>query len=199
MSFQSPDVSELSSKDRIISQFQTPSDSPGPGDRLVQDLLAVEKQARYHPPTDQFQQLLGSWQLRFVTGTKKVRQQAGVVLGSGQYLPNWVKIRLSYEADTDNRGRMINQVSVGALTLVVSGPCRWQSPRNLLAFDFTHLAIRLGGFNLFQGFLGNGKEREDRFFQSSIGKQAFFVFFLLEERVIAARGKGGGLAIWAKT
>ncbi|MEB3227220.1 MAG: hypothetical protein VKJ27_02465, partial [Synechocystis sp.] len=141
----------------------------------------------------------GTWQLRFVTGTKKVRQRAGVVLGAGQYLPNWVGITLAYEADSATTGRMINRVSLGALTFVVSGPCCWQSPRNLLAFDFTHLEITLGLLKLFQGYLGNGAEREAKFFQSSIGKQAFFVFFLLEERVIAARGKGGGLALWVKT
>ncbi|MGA1621874.1 MAG: hypothetical protein ACO36E_03990 [Synechocystis sp.] len=192
-------MSELSPQERLVSQFQTPTSPPVPGDRLITDLLAVEKQARYHPPSDQFQQLLGTWQLRFVTGTKKVRQRAGVVLGAGQYLPNWVGITLAYEADSATTGRMINRVSLGALTLVVSGPCRWQSPRNLLAFDFTRLEITLGLLKLFQGYLGNGAEREAKFFQSSIGKQAFFVFFLLEERVIAARGKGGGLALWVKT
>ena len=189
-------MSELTARDRLISQFKTPTSPPVPGEQLIADLLAVEKQARYHPPADNFAQLLGSWQLRFVTGTKKVRQRTGVVLGSGQYLPSWVGITLAYEADSATTGRMINRVSLGGLTLIVSGPCRWQSPRNLLAFDFTRLEIKLGRLRLFQGFLGKGAEREARFFQSSIGKQAFFVFFLIEERVIAARGKGGGLAIW---
>ena len=191
-------MSELTAKDRLISQFQTPDSPRIPGDHLIADLLAVEKQARYQPPADHFAQLLGSWQLRFVTGTKKVRQRAGVVLGSGQYLPNWIKINLTYEADSETTGRMINRVNLGGLTLIVSGPCRWQSPRNLLAFDFTRLEIKVGMLKLFQGFLGKGAEREAQFFQSSIGKQAFFVFFLLEERIIAARGKGGGLAIWVK-
>jgi hypothetical protein len=191
-------VSELTATDRLIDQFQSPSSPPTPGDRLIPDLLAVEKQSRYHPPADGFAQLLGSWQLRFVTGTQKVRQRAGVVLGSGKYLPNWVQITLTYEANADTTGRMINLVSLGALKLIVSGPCRFQSPRNLLAFDFTHLEVALGGFKLFQGFLGNGAERETQFLQSSIGKQAFFVFFLVEKQVIAARGKGGGLAVWVK-
>jgi len=191
-------VSELTPKERLIQQFQTLSSPPLAADQLITDLLAVEKQARYHPPADDFAQLLGSWQLRFVTGTKKVRQRAGIVLGSGQYLPNWVQITLTYEADADTTGRMINLVSLGALKLIVSGPCRFYSPRNLLAFDFTRLEVKLGILKLFQGFLGNGAEREAQFLQSSIGKQAFFVFFLLEKGVIAARGKGGGLAVWVK-
>jgi hypothetical protein len=191
-------VPERLPQDRLIDQFQAPTSPPLPREQLIADLLRVEKAARYRPPANDFQQLLGTWQLRFVTGTQKARQRAGIVLGAGQYLPSWVKITLTYEAATDNTGRMINRISLAPLTLVVSGPCRFQSPRNLLVFDFTRLAITLGRLTLFQGFLGNGEEREAQFSQRAIGKQAFFVFFLLEERVIAARGKGGGLALWVK-
>jgi hypothetical protein len=37
-----------------------------------------------------------------------------------------------------------------------------------------------------------------QFYQDSIKKQAFFAFFVITPDLIAARGRGGGLALWTK-
>ncbi len=142
--------------DTLIAAYATGDTAAPAASDLIDSLLALEKQARHTPPADHFSQLVGTWRLKFVTGTKKARKQAGKVLGAGQYLPGLLRISLRYEATPEQgeqTGMMINQVQVAGFQIVVSGPCRWQMPRNLLAFDFTRLQIHLGPIQLYQGFL----------------------------------------------
>lgn len=78
--------------DAIATLTQAVSDTPPPAETVVNALLATEKAARQDKPSYCFDSLVGTWQLRFIMGTKKTRQRAGVVLGAGRYLPRWVKI-----------------------------------------------------------------------------------------------------------
>ncbi|NJM96107.1 MAG: hypothetical protein HC800_01805 [Phormidesmis sp. RL_2_1] len=43
-----------------------------------------------------------------------------------------------------------------------------------------------------------GSDREQAFAAQTLKDQAFFTFFCVENHYIAARGKGGGLALWVK-
>ena len=52
---------------------------------VVAALLAAEKNAKKTKTRYSFTQLIGKWQLCFITGTKKTRQKAGIVLGAGRY------------------------------------------------------------------------------------------------------------------
>lgn len=49
-----------------------------------------------------------------------------------------------------------------------------------------------------EGQIRGGKAQELDFYNQSIGKLPFFGFFLVTEDFIAARGRGGGLAIWVR-
>ncbi len=172
---------------------------------VVEALLEAEKTAKKIKTRYSFAQLIGNWQLCFITGTKKTRKKAGIVLGAGRYIPQWIaKISIAYSAESviegeENReiGRVENSVQVGAIELTLSGPTKFL-PNNILAFDFTRIAVKLLGKTVYQGFIRGGEGREAEFFSLSVGKQAFFAYFLVEDGIIAARGRGGGLALWGR-
>ncbi|MEG3859599.1 hypothetical protein [Microcoleus sp. herbarium12] len=171
---------------------------------VVAALLEAEKNAKKTKTRYSLEQLSGKWRLCFITGTKKTRQKAGVVLGAGRYIPEWVaKIQIAYSVEPvaesekpSETGRVENSVLVGAIELTLSGPTKFLASQNILAFDFTRITVKLLGKTVYQGFIRGGESREADFFNLSIGKQAFFAYFLVENEIIAARGRGGGLALW---
>lgn len=173
-------------------------------DSLVEALLQAEKTAKKRKVHYSFEQLIGTWRLCFVTGTKKTRQKAGIVLGAGRYIPQWVKIQLSYFAgpitqqQDSETGVVENSVELGALKLTLTGPTKFLPLKNILAFDFTRMTVQMFGVKLYTGYIRGGEAREQQFERESIGKQAFFAYFVVEDQVIAARGRGGGLALWGR-
>ncbi len=91
-----------------------------------------------------------------------------------------------------------NQVIFPGLKLTVSGLIKFLGKQNILIFDFTRIKIEVLGFKLYEGYIRGGLEKEKNFEEESIKNQAFFTYFLVENEIIAARGKGGGLALWSK-
>ncbi len=177
----------------------TTTTAPTPED-VVKALLEAEKTSKKDKIRYTYGQLLGTWRLGFVTGTKRVRQRTGVVLGAGRFLPRWVTIELSYLESTSSpeQGTVENAVELGILKMVLTGPVKFYPKTNILAFDFTRIKVSVSGFNLYTGYIRNGKNREADFYQQSIKEQAFFTYFLVNHSCIAARGRGGGLALWTK-
>lgn len=173
--------------------------SKPPGDKLVTALLALEKEARYDKSSHCFRELVGNWRLCFITGTKKARNRAGIVLGAGRYLFPGIKIEIRFQETTQDQGEIENIVQVGTVRLSVKGPAKFLSKKNLLAFDFTQMRVQILGISLYNGYIRGGKTSEENFFQKRIGQQAFFAYFVINPQILAARGKGGGLALWAKT
>ena len=56
---------------------------------------------------------------------------------------------------------------------------------------------------LFHRFIHNsdirgGKVKAENFYNQPIAKRPFFTFFLVTQDFIAARGRGGGLAVWIR-
>ena len=188
----------------ILEQAAQSNSKPSP-DAVVAALLEAEKNGKKNKIRYAFDQLIGNWQLCFITGTKKTRQKAGIVLGAGRYIPQWIaKIQITYSAEpvaggeeNSETGRVENSVQVGAIELTLSGPTKFL-PNNILAFDFTRITVKLLGKTVYQGFIRGGEAREAEFFSLSVGKQAFFAYFLVEDGIIAARGRGGGLALWGR-
>ena len=168
-------------------------------DNVVTALLTAEKEAKKQKINYSFQQLLGTWQLCFITGTKKTRKRAGIVLGAGRYLPRLIKITITYKKDKNaesNRGTVENCVDLKLLKLSLTGPVKFLSPQNILAFDFTRMHLELLGITLYNGYIRSGAVKEASFYTDSIKKQAFFTYFFVDKFAIAARGRGGGLALW---
>lgn len=174
-------------------------DSPDSSE-LVEALLYLEKLAKKEKTEYQLSDLVGCWNLRFITGTKKSRKKAGVVLGAGKYIPKLIKIQIAYTKsdDSSDKGRVVNSVRVGLLDLSVSGPIKFLAPKNILVFDFTYLTLKIFGWKIYDNYLKNGAIAEREFEQKKLATQAFFSYFLVRENTIAARGKGGGLALWIK-
>jgi hypothetical protein len=184
--------------------------SPRPsGDTVVSALLQAEKAARHRRLTYPFSALVGDWQLCFATGTCKARQRGGILLGQGWYVPSVAKAQISFassqtvEPDLDRTadcgyGKIGNQACLGPLLIAFTGPCKYLGKKNLLAFDFTQMQIQLFGRTLYEGAVRGGKAQADNFHTQSISSLPFFAFFLVTEDLIAARGRGGGLALWVR-
>jgi hypothetical protein len=96
------------------------------------------------------------------------------------------------------RGTVQNSVAFGLLQLVLTGPTQFWSKTNMLAFDFTRMRVSLSGLKLYDGYIRKGQEREARFYEQGVKEQAFFTYFLVQNNAIAARGRGGGLALWTR-
>jgi hypothetical protein len=186
--------------DQAIAFLTTPSAKPPAPEAVVEALLQAEKTAKQSKVRHTYPQLLGTWRLGFITGTKRSRKRAGVILGAGRFLPSWVKIHLSYLQSESNQeqGTVQNSVELGLLQMVLTGPTQFWSKTNMLAFDFTRMRVSLSGLKLYEGYIRKGQEREVRFYEQGVKEQAFFTYFLVENLCLAARGRGGGLALWTR-
>lgn len=181
--------------------FLTTSTTKAPiASTVVEALLTAEKTTKQAKIRHAYAQLLGTWRLGFITGTKKSQKRAGVILKAGRFLPALVKIQLTYQHSESNpeQGTVQNSVEVGLLQLVLTGPTQFGQTNNILAFDFTQIKVSLSGLKLYSGYIRGGQNREKDFYQQKLKNQAFFTYFLVEDNYIAARGKGGGLALWTK-
>ena len=186
------------------ASLKNSSNSPPNQEQVVEALLAAEKMSKKNQMNCAFSQLLGTWQLKFITGTKKTRAKVGVVLGAGRYLPGFISIYLTYcdrllatpPKDTQ-AGTVENVVKLGGFKLALEGPIKFLPQKNILAFDFTRICVKFLGLKLYQGYIRGGKVKEEEFYRKKVGKQAFFAYFLVRDDFIAARGRGGGLALWS--
>ena len=168
---------------------------------VVAALLMTEKTAKTTKQQYSLADLVGTWQLGFITGTRKARQQAAVALGAGRFLPRFLDIRIAYSQTEDgsDRGSVRNSVRIGPLEFALSGPIEFHPQTNILAFDFTYLTISMTDVELYAGAVRGGTEGDVSFYELPLKDRAFFTYFAIGDRFIAARGKGGGLALWTKT
>ncbi len=60
------------------------------------------------------------------------------------------------------------------------------------------MVISLFGRVVYKKQIRSGKVQSEDFYNQSIAKLPFFAFFLVNEDFIAARGRGGGLALWIR-
>ncbi|MFN6558577.1 MAG: hypothetical protein RMY28_002065 [Nostoc sp. ChiSLP01] len=168
---------------------------------LVNALLEAEKTAKQQRLNYGFESLIGKWRLCFATGTKKVRERGGIVLGKGLYVPKFVGIHISFSPNLEQglgKGEIGNQVELFPLLLKLTGPIQYMGKKNLLAFDFNNMLISLFGRIVYNKKIRSGKVESEDFYSQPIAKLPFFAFFIVTEDFIAARGRGGGLALWIR-
>ncbi len=198
---------------------------------VVAALATAEKQSKRAKQRYDYAQLVGTWQLGFVSGTRKVSPaRAGAKpvkqLGKGRFLPRWINITITYgpqaqllspkllkaneasdETGTNTSdlqssaavGAVVNRVAFGALRLQLSGPTRYWPGTNTLGFDFVYLNGGAGPLTLYDAPVRGGIEKAKIFAVLPLKEQAFFTFFAMTPDYIAARGKGGGLALWTRS
>jgi hypothetical protein len=162
---------------------------------VVTALLQMEKRHRHDRCGFPVAQLMGNWRLHFSSRGK-------VKLGDalrGFYLPSWVPAQIGFQPSGGEDAPIVitNQIAIGVVSLKLSGPARFSEKVNLLAFDFTQIEVKVLGRVLYSGRFPSPREGKV-FMDLAIGKLPFFAFFAVDDRFIAARGRGGGLAIWVK-
>ncbi|KAM3092100.1 hypothetical protein ACKFKG_23425 [Phormidesmis sp. 146-35] len=180
----------------VLANAASRTGRPNP-DRVVEALLEAEKAAKKQRLTYPLTPLLGQWRLCFTTGTRKLRKRGGIALGKGFYLPQFVPAGIGFSpvAERDDYATINNQIQVGGLQLKFTGLAKYLGKKNLLAFDFSQIQISVGKYAIYTGQLRGGKTD---FEERSVAQLPFFAFFLVTETFIAARGRGGGLALWTR-
>ncbi|MBF2079234.1 MAG: hypothetical protein IGR76_12120 [Synechococcales cyanobacterium T60_A2020_003] len=167
---------------------------------VVQALVAAEKAAKREHLVLPFDAMAGQWRLCFTAG-RAAHQKENTILGRGWYLPQGVPAHISFYPDGtmgDQAGTITNQITLAGLTLQFSGVCRYLGRKNIVAFDFVKLQIQVLGRSLWQTDVRGGTARVEDVLSGMVQKLPFFAFFAATENFIAARGRGGGLAIWVK-
>jgi len=186
------------------SDYQTILDSaaqstkPTTGE-MVAALSEAERTARKQKLAIPFESLLGEWRLCFATGATK-KKGAQVKLGRGYYLPKFIPASIAFTQNSDSllTGTVTNKLLVGSIYIQFTGPCRYPGKKNLLVFDFTQIQLKVLGITVYQGKIRSGKKGIKDFAKISISDLPFFAFFWAGENSIAARGRGGGLALWVR-
>lgn len=166
---------------------------------VVSALLQAERAAKQQRLVYPLESLLGDWRLYF-TAPRNAKLLNSVAQGNGFYIPQIAPAQISFHSisfDSEERLEIGNQIQFGSLLFKLTGPARYLGKKNLLAFDFTQMQLRLFNRTVYQGKFSSGK-RSGNFDEQPISKLPFFAFFLVTEDYIAARGRGGGLAIWVK-
>ncbi|KAK9843583.1 hypothetical protein WJX84_003634 [Apatococcus fuscideae] len=133
-----------------------------------------------------------SWKLIFTSGEKRVKDAAkGLAKGGGVYVP--INAVQRWDASKNEIENGIYLGHVAALTF--RGPFDMDGKR--LAFDFNKLRVKVGPlskeFTLKPGDFGTKKEDARK------GDGPFFLFAYADDDICVARGRGGGLAMWART
>lgn len=179
--------------------FQANQSQRPEGTTLTAALLELEKEAKHNHQVIPQEALLGKWRLCFSAG-KQARYKSGEPVGSGFYIPKVAIAHITFTPDTDNPEQLTiaNELCIGPFQIRFTGPARYPGKKNLLAFDFTYMEVRCLKLPLYRGTVAS-KQREGRSFEATaIAKLPFFAFFAATENYTAARGRGGGLAIWVK-
>ncbi|OKH28012.1 hypothetical protein NIES1031_05390 [Chroogloeocystis siderophila 5.2 s.c.1] len=169
------------------------SDRPS-ASAVVLALLQAEKAAKQQRIAYPVDTLLGTWQLWF-TAPRKAHFQNGQVLGKGLYISQIARAQISFVNQEELS--ISNQIQLGSLLFKLTGPAKYLGKKNLLAFDFTRMQLSLFGRAIYNGKFPT-KASTINFVEQPIAKLPFFAFFLVNEDFIAARGRGGGIAIWVK-
>ena len=146
------------------------------------DLLTRERQVRHQGSGINAEDLIGCWQLQTIwpKGQSDANALSGWLLRS---LGASLEISLA-----DDKGlRLRNAVNLGALTLQFNGPGELAGGRPLLSFHFEQVRLTLGAITLLQRSLPAPAAKRTPFF-ALIHRDA--------GGWLAARGRGGGLALW---
>lgn len=170
---------------------------------VVNALLQAEKVAKQQRLTYPLESLLGHWRLCF-TAQSKAHLRGEMPLGKGFYMPQIARAQISFGSgapiagENPGKAEIGNEIQFGSLLFKLTGPAQYLGKKNLLAFDFTHMKLMLFGRAVYSGGFRGGKATATNFYCQPIAKLPFFAFFLVTDDFIAARGRGGGLALWVK-
>ena len=155
-------------------------------------LLELERRCRYLGTSLDADDLLGHWQLE-QTWPKGQSQPAT----ASSWLLRLLAAELRIEAGpSPDQLQVFNRVSLGALSLQFSGQGQLRGRRPLLAFWFERVQLQLGSLSLLDRAITKPDTTKLPFF-ALIGRgQGWNREGLAAREWLAARGRGGGLALW---
>ena len=163
------------------------------------DLLAAERLSRQEGSGLTPEALGAEWRLDQLWG----KQRYAPPMAPAAALLRSLKATLSIRPGTQPTSlRIHNSVQLGTLKLLFEGPGQLTGRRPLLVFWFEQLEVRLGPWLLIQRVLPKPAEAKLPFFAliasgtSSGSSSGSSSGTNREERWLAARGRGGGLALW---
>ena len=154
--------------------------------------------------------LNGKWRLVYTSGTKNVKANLNKAGFGGSYFP--VPAIQSFDVQNE---RIRNGIYLGPIEFFFDGPFLWRENLGMLEFTFTKVSLKLGPLGPWSVDIDDGKwegvkgaeqaasagggriEKADAK-ASKPGANPFFKFVFADDRCIAARGRGGGLALWAR-
>lgn len=168
---------------------------------VIAALLESEKVAKQQRLVYPLEALLGNWRLCFTTLSKVNGQSSPTA--KGIYVPKIAQAQISFTQPAEiepnsSNGEIGNQIQVGSIVFRVAGSFHYPGKKNLLMFDFNQAQFSILGKTLYSGNFRSGTQAI-AIEQRSISKLPFFAFFLVTENFIAARGRGGGLALWVRS
>lgn len=165
----------------MTSASQSVAGACGGEPTAAEPLLALERQVRRSGTGLQADDLSGRWRLQRVWS--RGGQRADAISGG---LLRALAARLEITS-TPQGLRLRNAVNLGGLELRFEGPGRLQGSRPLLLFSFECVELRLGDRLLLQRSLPEPAPQRMPFFALIHRDRAGW---------LAARGRGGGLALW---
>ncbi|PZV07772.1 MAG: hypothetical protein DCF22_21455 [Leptolyngbya sp.] len=168
---------------------------------VITAMVAAEKAAKQQRLAYSLETLLGHWRLCFTTLSKVNGQSPQAA--KGIYVPKIAQAQISFiqtaEIEPNSpSGEIGNQIQVGSIIFRVTGSFHYPGKKNLLVFDFNQAQFSILGKTLYSGNFRSG-DQAIAVEQRAISKLPFFAFFLITENFIAARGRGGGLALWVRS
>jgi len=131
------------------------------------------------------EKLTGDWRLIYTTGTSQTEKQVGRI----NYVPIVAVQRFDMEKEFIRNG-----VYLGPLSLEFEGTLRWIEEQRRLEFDFEVLKVCGLALDLpdwVRSALGMKSSQPYK-------RQPAFNFVAADGTVIAARGAGGGVALWVR-
>ncbi len=161
---------------------------PNPTAPTGEELLHLERRSRQQGSGIGSAELVGVWQLDQLWGKRDASPQA-----SAAALLRGLQASLSIEADNGGRLQLRNSVQLGPLELRFLGPGVLRGRRPLLEFCFERWQLGWGTRVLANGRLAAPERRRRPFFALIACSQAGG-----DGAWLAARGRGGGLALWRR-
>lgn len=150
-------------------------------------LRSLELQSRHCGSGVGSAELIGTWRVWQVWDRKS--QQPSRTSGALRALAATLVIQRVSEAELS----LINSISFAALKLCFSGPGQLRQKRPLLMFHFIKMQLSVAGQAVLTLSLPlPAKEKEPFFALIATGQSATGLAWL------AARGRGGGLALWVR-
>lgn len=158
-------------------------------------LFEIEKFQRRNKSISDVEKLYGQWRLIFVSDIRSKNPFLKSYYFPVRAHQTFLREEVGDEApvgDVFDNGIFLNN---GFASLHVRGPMRWVSERNRLEFSVDMCTVKVGNWEWKkEGLDKEGYSLEGR----SVKTLPFFTFFLLRDDLAAARGRSGGVALYAR-